>query len=86
MSFMRAKMYVAKVERFPGSDKITMQAVAKSGIYPTDGSDDDNTYAKFTPQGELILVIANPALIGKVDPGAKFYIDFTPVEQPKAAT
>jgi hypothetical protein len=75
--FMRAKMQVNKVERFPGSDRITCNAVARSSAYPADGSDEDNTYAKFSPTGELTLTIANPALLGAVEPGMKFYLDFT---------
>jgi hypothetical protein len=76
---MRAKMQVNKVERFAGSDRITCNAVAASA-YPADGSDEDNTYAKFSPAGELTLTIANPALLGKIEPGQKYYLDFTPAE------
>lgn len=79
-TFMRAKMQVNKVERFAGSDRITCNAVAKSGGYPTDGSDEDNSYAKFSPAGELSLTIANPVLLGKIEPGQKFYLDFTPAD------
>lgn len=75
---MRAKMKVSRVERWDGGDKLTMNAVCKPGGYPTDGSDEDNTYAKFSPQGELTLTIANPALVGKIEPGTTFYLDFTP--------
>lgn len=74
---MRAKMKVSRVERWDGADKVTMIAVCKQGGYPADGSDEDNTYAKFTPQGELTLTIANPALVGKIEPGTTFYVDFT---------
>lgn len=79
-TFMRAKMQVSRVERWAGSDKITCNAVARSSAYPEDGSDEDNTYAKFSPAGELTLTIANPNLIGKIEPGTKFYLDFTKVE------
>lgn len=79
-TFMRAKMQVSKVERFTGSDRITCNAVCRSGSYPADGSDEDNTYAKFSPQGELTLTIANPALLGTIEPGQKFYLDFTKAE------
>lgn len=75
-AFMRAKMQVSKVERFQGQDRITCNAVAAKS-YPADGSDEDNTYAKFSPSGELSLSIANPVLLGKIEPGQKFYLDFT---------
>ena len=77
---MRAKMQVSKVERFDGSDRVTMNAVARKDAYPADGSDEDNTYAKFSPSGELTLSIANPALLGKIEPGRKFYLDFIPAD------
>lgn len=74
---MRAKFQVQKIERWDGGDKIIASAVARSSAYPEDGSDEDNTYAKFSPSGQLELTIANPALIGKIQPGQKFYLDFT---------
>lgn len=80
MAFMRAKMQVSKVERGVGVDRIICNAVARSDRYPDDGSDEDNTYAKFSPMGELTLSIANPALLGKIEPGTKFYLDFTRVD------
>ena len=85
-AFMRAKMQVSKVERFTGSDRITCNAVAAKS-YPADGSDEDNTYAKFSLSGELSLTIANPALLGVIEPGQKFYVDFTlAVDAEKPAT
>lgn len=45
--------------------------------YPSDGSDEDNTYAKFSPSGSLSLTVANPALVGKFAEGEKYYLDFT---------
>jgi len=75
---MRAKMTVSRVERWNGGDKVTMNCVARSGGYPEDGSDENNTFAKFSPSGELTITIANPALIGKIEPGSTFYLDFRP--------
>lgn len=80
---MRAKMYVFSVKKNIGVDEpyqteeLMMYAVAKTGPYPQDGSDEDNTYAKFSPMGQLMLTIANPALFGKFKAGQKFYVDFT---------
>lgn len=77
---MRAKMRITEVNRFEGQDRVKMVAVARNGSYPADGSDEDNTFAKFSPQGELTITIANPALLGKYEPGRKFYLDFTPCD------
>ncbi len=83
MTTMRAKLQVGFVnELFYGPDKskslevLTMHAVAASK-YPEDGSDEDNTYAKFSPGAQLQINIANPALWGRFVVGEKYYVDFT---------
>lgn len=80
---MRAKLQVGFVqEHFYGTDKeksgetLNMHAVAASK-YPEDGSDEDNTFAKYSPSADLKIYIANPALFGKFEVGQKFYVDFT---------
>lgn len=77
---MRAKLQVVSVERFSGSEKLKMSAVAKSSSYPPDGTDEDNTFAKWSPSASFEIHITNPALHGKFEPGQKFYVDFTPAE------
>ena len=77
---MRAKMSVNRIERWDRADKVTMNCVARSGGYPDDGSDENNTFAKFSPSGELTITIANPALIGKIQPGDVYYLDFSPAK------
>lgn len=62
------------------SETITMAPVAKSGAYPVDGTDEDNTYARWSPSGQLSLTIANPNLWGKFKYGQKFYVDFKEAE------
>jgi len=70
---MRAKMYVTSIEKFSGQEQLNLSAV-------TNGSDEDNTFSKFTPSASLKMSVTNPELIGKYEPGQKFYIDFTPTE------
>lgn len=85
MSKMRAKLRVGSVMPLPNGqggivqERLTFHGVAKTGSYPDDGSDEDNTYAKFSPSAVFDIVIANPALIGKFAVGETFYVDFTPV-------
>lgn len=74
---MRAKLQVQSVERSVNCERLKMCAVAKDGGYPEDGSDEDNTFAKWSPQAEFTLVCANPALFGQINPGERFYVDFT---------
>jgi hypothetical protein len=69
-------------EHFYGPDgtksqeTLKMHAVAASK-YPDDGSDEDNTYAKFSPGADLSINISNPALFGQFNVGEKYYVDFT---------
>jgi len=85
MADMRAKFQVCSVEHFGSgehkSEKVKFTAVAKSGGYPADGSDEDNTFAKWTPSATCEVHINNPALLGKFEPGKKYYVDFTEATQ-----
>ncbi len=81
-SIMRAKMKAVSVNTTKNGDNlceiVTFAAVYKSGSYADDPLDEDNTYAKYTPQANATFVIANPALAGKFAIGDVFYVDFTP--------
>ena len=85
MTKMRAKMQISHITQHQNCEVLELNAVCKSGSYTDDGSDEDNTYAKFTPSGKLTLTVANPALIGQFKPGQKFYLDFTLAEDKPAA-
>jgi hypothetical protein len=75
---MRAKLQVATVTRHNGEcETVRFHAVAANN-YPADGADEDNSYAKFSPSATLDITIANPALLGQLNPGEKYYVDFTP--------
>lgn len=77
MTVMRAKMQVRKVEKFEGSERLTLSAVCKKDGYPADGSDENNSFAKWTPAADLTMAITNPALFGKINEGEEYYLDFT---------
>jgi hypothetical protein len=74
---MRAKMQVRFVEKHENCEVLHFNAVCKSGGYPSDGADEDNTFAKWTPSAELKMNVNNPSLFGQFKPGDKFYVDFT---------
>lgn len=86
MTKMRAKVRVSGVFPMQGSDgnisseRLMFSGVAKSGGYPADGNDEDNTFAKFSPSVSMDFIVANPALFGQFKPGDTFYVDFTPAE------
>lgn len=73
---MRAKLKVREVTKGNGYEVLKMSAVAASG-YPADGSDENNTFAKWSPQADFSLTCNNPALHGKFNVGDSFYVDFT---------
>jgi len=79
MAAMRAKVRCASVTHYGADNQETLEfnAVPKSGSYPADGTDEDNTFARFTPSATFRMTITNPDLIGKFKPGQKFYVDFT---------
>ena len=81
MRKMRAKVRVSGVFPNPGatSERVLFSGVAASR-YPADGSDEDNTFAKFSPSVAFDMMIANPALVGSFKVGDTFYVDFLPVE------
>lgn len=77
---MRAKFQVSKVEKNDGFESLTFFAVTDSEFGPN-GENDDNTYARWTPNGDLKMNITNPALLGKYKVGEKYYLDFTKAEK-----
>lgn len=77
---MRAKFVVSNVNRALNCEVLTFNAVCRPNGYPADGSDEDNTFAKFSPSAELKITVMNPNLFGKFNPGDKFYADFTPAD------
>lgn len=85
MRTMRAKMRVTNVEKSDTQEKVSFSAVAKSSAYPEDGSDEDNTFARYTPSADASFVIMNPALFGQFENGQHFYVDFTAVMGPTSS-
>ena len=86
MTTMRAKLQVGSVfaMRDAGgetlSETVDFYGVAKSTPYPADGSDEDNSFARWSPSASFKILIANPALFGQFEPGQKFYVDFSPAQ------
>lgn len=71
---IRAKIQVSsafKQEGYEG-EQITAHAV-----YGNSTNSEDNTFAAATPSLSLQMFINNPEVIGKLQKGKKYYIDFT---------
>ncbi len=92
MTNMRAKLRVSSVteniiEGVKNGERLTMSAVAASS-YPSDGSDENNTFARYSPDASFSIYVANPALFGGYKVGEEYYVDFTlakgiPTPQPE---
>lgn len=79
---MRAKMRITSLTPLGAeAESLVFSGVAKDGPYPSDGSDEDNSFAKFSPSVSLTMTIANPALVGAQKVGDSFYVDFLPIEK-----
>jgi hypothetical protein len=79
MPTMRAKLRVSNIQNYsPESESLTFNAVCKADGYPADGSDENNSFARWTPTAELKMSITNPNLVGKFTVGQEYYLDFTP--------
>lgn len=87
MSKMRAKLIVNSViehrneKQETYAETLKMAGVGKSNGYPEDGSDEDNTYAKWSPSASFEVYVANPNLWGQFKIGQKYYVDFTEVQE-----
>lgn len=84
MTHMRAKLRVGYVREFEYDGKVTGERLTFNAVcaskYPEDGSDENNTYAKYSPSAEFTIHVAIPALFGKFVAGQEYYVDFTPAE------
>ncbi len=74
---MRAKMRVVNVKKHGNAEEVEFMAVTPNEGYPEDGTDENNTYALWTPSAELNMYITNPNLFGKIEINQEFYLDFT---------
>lgn len=74
---MRAKLKITSVKRYETSVNLQFRAVYANS-YPSDGYDENNTFARWTPTADLSMCITNPDLIDNFSEGQEFYVDFTP--------
>lgn len=90
MTTMRAKMRVSLVTEHKDpikegnpvtAETLGFSAVGPSNSYPADGSDENNTFARWTPSAQLNMCVNNPALLGQFKVGDTFYVDFTPCDR-----
>lgn len=83
---MRAKFVVTGIKQYKNDgepvhqEHIEMRAVCGDAVehgYPKDGSDEDSTFSKYTPNAYLTMEIQNPNLFDVYNVGDKLYCDFS---------
>lgn len=62
-------------QKEPYAIEVTLQPVYGAG-----DDTENKSWSKYTPSGELKLVITNPDAVAVLGLGKTFYVDFTPVE------
>lgn len=59
-----------------GTEALYFAAVTEKP-FDKEGYSDDNSFAKWSPTGDLKMTVTNPALHGKIQQGEKYYLHFT---------
>jgi len=73
MNAVKAKFVCQSTQRDGGLEEVRLSPV-------TDGSEEDNTFSKYTPSGLLELSITNENVFGFFEVGKKYYLDITPAD------
>lgn len=81
---MRAKMKIGTIATAgEGIVNVIMNAVFSR--VDQDGNSEDNTFARYTPCAELIMQVANPALVASLKEWQTFYVDFSEIADESTA-
>ncbi|MEB7925463.1 hypothetical protein NGJ69_17240 [Atlantibacter hermannii] len=72
---VRAKFHCTSIQKSPdhSSAVVTLGAV-------TTGSVENESWSKYTPSGQLQMVVSNPAAFGQFEQGKEYFIDIQPAD------
>jgi len=70
---VRAKFTVESVTRYKWGEVLKMNAIEY------DGTDENASFSKFTPNGSFEMSITNKDIIGRYKADDDYYFDITPV-------
>ena len=65
----------------PVSSEILKMAPVTSKPFDAEGFSEDNSFAKWTPSGNLEMTVTNPALLGRINVGDTFKLNFEKCEK-----
>jgi hypothetical protein len=72
----RCKFQVQSVTKYQGH----MEAIKLTAVYDDGVAKENASFASATPSGSLEITVTNVNVIGKLLPGAYYYLDLVPVE------
>jgi hypothetical protein len=85
MTNMRAKVRVEGVVPYENDGVKTQETLRFNAVCPNkfgdDGTDENNTYSKWTPTARFEMIVTNPNLFDKFKAGEEYYVDFTPANK-----
>lgn len=73
MKTILAKFKCDGVDPYPTEGERTQETVTLRAV--VDGSDENKSFSKWTPFGELKIAITNPDAFGFFKPGKSYYLD-----------
>lgn len=79
-STVRAKFQCLEIKNHHvqgGADQVLAE-VRLTPVYG--GSEENKSWSRYTPSGEIKMSITNPDAIAKFELGKEYYVDFTPVD------
>jgi hypothetical protein len=77
---VRAKFWVKEITNHHTNSPDAVSATVKLAPVYDDGTKQNADWSKYTPQGEISMMITNPAAVAAFSLGAKYFVDFTPTE------
>lgn len=73
---VRAKFIVYSLKQLEGASEPTIAVRLQAAL---DG-DENKSWAKYTPHGDINITISNPAAAEQFEVGRSYFVDFTPAD------
>lgn len=80
MATTRGKFKVQSVTDYGHGKEMVLNAVCN------DGTPENDRFHRYTPTGQIKMLVDNPAASAMFKPGVEFYVDFTPAVPAEPAT
>ncbi|MDO3434323.1 hypothetical protein QWJ46_16710 [Rhizobium sp. CBN3] len=75
---VRAKFRCLSVTHFADNGPDPQAEIRFNAVYGT--GEENKSWSKWTPSGELKMMVTNPSAIEAFELGKSYYLDFTPAE------